>query len=541
LKSVCVYNLGQRKESLDTLSRIDLKEISPQMRPQVFPFWGRVASEEGRIMESTLAFVKARKEALQTQTQLDYEKIIQEQIENQLNEKELEFVMNEYPSEFPAALVQMRLVAIKLSNGERDQAQALLQAVIAGTQPGSPLNTKAAQMLSRINSVSEVQNKKVGFLLPLSGDRKALGQAFLDGLELALKGLEPKPFEIVKADTGPTLETAKAAFERLVFEDKVMVVVGPMLRNSADWIAEKSVEYGIPHIALSGKPGLLEKGNYVFSMALTPERQIKTLVTHAVKKMGAKRFAILFPEDSFGKDVGTHFFKAVEDNGGVVTAADSYDPDEKDFRIPVENMVGKAFPGFRKKESEENLLKFEEKFARKPTNKEADSMALSPIVDFDVLFIPDKYKTVGQIVPTLAYTEIAGVQFMGPSTWNNKDLLKRSGSFLERSVFVDSLSLDRKSRVTREFVEKYKIDKGRLPSSVSALGYDLALAMRNIFGTKSYPQSREELRKNLEVLGTFDGAQGVYTFDDRRDALTEVQLFEIRRNEFVHQGGILTQ
>ncbi len=541
LKSVCVYNLGQRKEALEVLSRIDLKEVSAPVRPQVFPFWGRVASEEGRILESNLAFIKARKETADSKSQGDVEKIIVDQIENQLSEKELEFLLGEYPSEFPAGHVQMRLVMIKLAAGLRDEAQALLQSVISGSATGTALNIRASQMLTRINSVSEVQNKKVGFLLPMSGERSVVGKSFLDGLKLSLKGLETNPFEIVVADTGPTLDTAKAAFERLVFEDKVMAVVGPITRISADWVAEKSVEYGIPHIALSGKPGLLDKGNYVFTMALSPARQIRTLVKHCVEKLGARRFAILFPEDSFGRDVSIEYFKAVNEYGGMVTAADSYNPEDSDFRVPIENMVGKAFPGFRKKETEENLKLFEEKFSRKPNNKELDAVSLPPIVDFDVLFLPDKYKTVGQIAPALAYTDISQVQLIGPSTWNNKDLLKRSGSFLEKSLFVDSFSLDRKSRITRDFIEKYKVEKGVLPSSVSAQGNDVGLVMKSIFTQKGSPLTREELRKNLEMLGSFDGAQGVYTWNENRDALSEVQLFEIHKSDFIYQGGILTQ
>lgn len=50
-------------------------------------------------------------------------------------------------------------------------------------------------------------------------------------------------------------------------------------------------------------------------------------------------------------------------------------------------------------------------------------MKLSPIVDFDVIFIPDTYKAVGQIIPTLVFEDLKDVKIFGLSSWNNKQLL----------------------------------------------------------------------------------------------------------------------
>jgi hypothetical protein len=65
--------------------------------------------------------------------------------------------------------------------------------------------------------------------------------------------------------------------------------------------------------------------------------------------------------------------------------------------------------------------------------------------------------------------------------------------------------------------------------------------LKNVFSDKKSPQSRDDIRRILENLGSFDGVQGVYTWNSKRDTLSEVQLFEIRKNDFVYQGGILTR
>ena len=544
LRALCLYNLGRRTEALTSLSALDPREVSAGNRSKVFTLWGKTASEEGRWLEATLAYVKAHKEGVGP-SQKDLEALIDELVESRLSEVELNFIQQEYPVDYPAASVQMRLVMLRLASGDRGAALTLLQSVLANAQAGSKNHLRATQYVNRLKSLGDAKVGRIGALLPLSGKLETAGRAVVDGLQMAIAqptGKGQPPLELVLADTGPSDQTALAAFDRLVLEDKVMAVVGPLASNQSELIAGKAVEYGIPYIALSQKPGIVDKGPYVFRLALSPERQVRALVGYARERLGATRFAILFPEDNFGKEFATEYFRAVADFGGEVTASESYNPDQSDFKVQIDNMVGKAFPHFRKTEAADNLKTLEEKLGRAPTKKELDSASLPPIVDFDVLFIPDTYKPLGQIVPALtsafAGYSVTSPQLMGPATWNNRNLLSRAGQYLENAIFVDAFSSERQSRVTKEFVEKYQLKKGTQPSSLSAQGYDVGMALRLAYGNSTSPENRDELRGRLETLGSFDGVMGVHTWDVRRDALSEMQLFQIRRAAFVHQGGI---
>ncbi len=539
LNAVCLYNLGKRKESLSALEELDVSTVSPSQRPSIYPFWGRVAAEEGGWLEATLAFIKARRESTSVADPKEMSALVLDQIENRLNEAELNFLLQEYPMDFPAAEVQMRLVSIKMAAGQRGEARALLQSVVSVSSPGSPVQVQAQKLLSRMDSNLQIGNRRIGLLVPLSGERGNAGKALVEGLKFALEGMQP-PLEIVQADTGPNEATAAAAFERLVNEERVIGILGPLPGAAADLVAEKSVEYGIPNISFSSRPGLTQKGPYVYRVALTPERQVRALVAYCVEKLGAKRFAILFPEDSFGREYASEFFKAVEFYGGQVTAGDSYKYQESDFRSVIDNMVGRANFAYRKTELEDNEKRFKEKLGRELNNKEKDpSNLLPPIVDFDVLFLPDSFKAVGQIVPGLAYADIGQVQIMGPATWNNPNLISRTGQFLENAMFVDFFAAERKSQVTQSFVEKFKVKKGVIPSGIAALGYDAGLALKSVFATESSsPKDREDLRYRLDRLGSFDGVLGVHTWDSRRDSLSEIQLFQIKKGGFAHLGGI---
>lgn len=530
---------GQRKLALTTLAKVDMREVPTTLRTALFLYWARLASEEGRHLESVLANVKALRESSDQSEQAQLEGQLEMQIQDRLSEGELLLILREYPVAFPAPPVQLRLVTVRLGQGRKPEAESLLQQVVANTPQSNKYHVRARSLLSRINSLGDVASGRIGALLPLSGDQESAGRAVADGLELALSALKT-PVEIISADAGSSAESALAAFDRLVFEDKVIAVVGPFSGVQAERVALRASEYGIPYITLSPRPGILEKSNYVFRLALTPERQVRALVEYAWERLNARNFAILFPEDNFGREFATEYFRQVVEKGGTVTAAESYDPQQSDFKVPIENMVGTAFPQFRKAEGEELVKQLEEKLQRKPTKRELESAKVKPIIDFDVLFIPDTFKAVGQIAPSLLYNDVT-TQMLGSSTWHNSKILERAGMYLDKALFVDSFATERSNPVTKNFLDQFQAKKGALPNTFAAMGFDVGLAFRELFSRSSPPKTRDELRARLEALGSVEGALGIQVWDRSREVLSEIQLFQIRKGAFYHQGGILTR
>lgn len=532
--------LGRRKDALATLAKIDIREVNAENRAKVFTLWAKLAGDEGRFLEATLALVKARKELVLPAQQKEIDVQVDDQIENRLSEAELNFLVKEYPVEYPNGQAQLRLVTLKLAQGNRTEATAILEGILATQNPGSALHVKASQLLSRMQSLGDARVERVGAILPLSGRQETIGRAIADGLQMGVKNAgSSTEVDVVLADSGPSEESAIQAFERLVFEEKVMGIVGPPSGAQAEVLAKKAGEFGIPYIATAARPGLLEKGgNFVFRLALTPERQVRALVGYAKDRLSARRFAILFPEDNFGKEFASEFFKAVKDFEGEVTAAESYRVGQTDFKVQLENMLGLGFPGFRKSEYETLYKELEEKLQRKPSRKESEEL-LKPVLDFDVIFIPESAKTLGQIVPALSSILVNEKmpQLMGPATWKNSETLLRTGQYLDNAIFVDAWSPERQSKMTQDFLEKFKLKKGSNPNVFSAQGFDIGMAIRLAYGTRA-PSGRDELRARLENLGSVDGTLGIHTWDSKREVLSELQLYQIKRGAFVHQGGI---
>lgn len=541
LSAKALNGQGHAKDALSELAKVEVREVPTGIRNEMFLYWSQLAAQESRWLEASLALLKARSELADVALQKDLETQIEENIAVRLGEPELNFLIREYPGEFPAGPVQFRLASLRLAKGQKLEAQQLLSSVLKTVPSGQPLYTKAQQLLSRLNSLDTASALRIGACLPMSGRGEAAGRAVRSGLEVALGESSKHTLELVTADCGATPESAAAAFDRLVFEEKVMAVVGPLSGDQADVLADRATQLGVPNITLSPRPGLLQKGVSVFRVALTPERQVRALVGYARERLGAKNFAILFPEDAFGREFAQEYFRIVHEFGGEITAAESYSPNQADFKVAIDNMTGGGFPSWRAVEQEELRKQLHEKLGetRKPTKAELEASRIKPIVDFDVLFIPDSYKALGQIVPALLYADVSTPQLIGPSTWNSPRLLERAGQYLDKALFVDMFAIERPTSATKAFVNLYQGKKGVLPNSLNALGYDVGMALRLAYGNDRAPESRDELRSRLEALGTFDGALGQYAWNSERETLSEIQLFQIRKGAFHHQSGIL--
>ena len=81
-------------------------------------------------------------------------------------------------------------------------------------------------------------------------------------------------------------------------------------------------------------------GDYVFRNFITPGMQVKTLVSYAIKKLQLKRFAILYPDENYGKTFMNLFWDEVIALGGKVVGAEPYNINHTDFADPIKKLVG---------------------------------------------------------------------------------------------------------------------------------------------------------------------------------------------------------
>ncbi|HVJ65506.1 MAG TPA: penicillin-binding protein activator [Bdellovibrionota bacterium] len=539
LKARAEFLAGSREESLRTLSHVQAEEISAGDRYDFFKFWGEAAEFEGRSLESTLAYLRAINATPVMAAQEELKRKVDSFVETKLSETELRFLQREYAlPAYPSSRVHLRLAALAIASGSKLTADQYLALVMRSNPPGSPMFNEAREMKERAENLGMARLTRIGLLLPMSG-AGAYGATVKEGLDLAFAETSGAQIEVVAADSGRSVDSAMAAFERLVMEERVMAVIGPVSGDQAAATAVKAREWGVPYITLSARDGLLESNPFLFRMAATPQKQVRALVKHTAERFNAKRFAIIFPEDTFGEAFAKAYFDAVAGVGGTVTAAESYQPNQADFRSEIQNMVGNNFTEWRRSERAELIKTQESKLGRKLSPKESNEFQLPPIMDFDVIFLPDSSKAIGQIVPYLRYADVTGPKLVGPSTWSSQDLLRRAGQYLDNSMFVDSFSPDRSG--TESFLKSYRDKYQKMPGALSAFGYDIGLSLARAYRGAELPKSREDLRLRLTSLGSMRGATGELVWNESRDVLKELQLFVIRGGKFLYQSGVVTE
>jgi len=364
-------------------------------------------------------------------------------------------------------------------------------------------------------ATTEGDSHTIGLLLPLSGRFADFGSRVLHAITLALKVYDPvgTEFKLEIEDTGDSVEQTIRALNRLANERHVAAIIGPLLSKGIDQVTARAETLGVPLITITQQPGT--PGEYVISAGLSPKMQATEVARVAIEKLGLKRFAIIHPRDKFGEQYSQSYWDAVESMGGKVVGIESYASGETDFRQVIDRLVGTYYTEARVRETDVLTKQRDELKITKKTRKTSQYFDLPPIIEFDAVFIPDEPKVVGQVLPTFAYRDVDTVKFLGISTWNSPELVKRAQAFSEGSVFVDGMFLDSESTSAQRFITRFQRDHGEPPSTIEAMAYDAGLAVESALrdlapGTVS----RSEVKNRLRSISNLSGATGKISYRD---------------------------
>ena len=430
-----------------------------------------------------------------------------------------------------AAAAKFRFANLLLERQEFDEARRYFSDVVSLNQDAD-LTDQSTQAMARLSARLQVEPRTIGLVVPLSGKQAAIGQKTLRGIQLGL-GLYGKiasPLRLAVIDSEGNPEVARRGIDRLMQEDHVIAIVGGLVSRTASVEVARALEYGVPFIALSQKSGLTQLGETIFRNSLTSQMQVSFLVDVAMQKLGMRRFAIVYPNDPYGVEFANLFWDEVLSRGGSVTAAQTYDPHETDFRGHVQRMVGTYFVDDRLDEYKVQLRQWQEKNPRRTGRQLPPSPEelLRPMIDFDGVFIPDTAKVVSQIAPFLAYSDIdrEKVRLLGTNLWNRPGFIELGKRYIDRAVYIDSFSGAEKGLVGTEFYGAYKQLFDEDPGLYELQAYDSALVLRHILSTGE--NTRSGLTSRLANLKDFPGALGPVSINSGREIVRPLTAFEVK-------------
>ncbi|MCG6893465.1 MAG: ABC transporter substrate-binding protein [Desulfobacteraceae bacterium] len=380
-----------------------------------------------------------------------------------------------------------------------------------------------------------------GCILPLSGKFESVGRKALRGIEMAVSQYGKRNFapglKVVVRDSRSDPEQAAQAVRELAEEHHVSAIIGSLA--TAESVAAECQRLGIPVVTFSQKDGIPQIGDFVFRNFITPKMQVQALVGFSTQTLGVDGFAILYPDEKYGRLFMNLFWDEVASRGGKIVGVESYVSGQTDFSDVIKKLVGLFYPLTSEMEGQSGLDGTEEDptlFSPTQTGGVTPAEALAgaqrPIVDFHGLFIPDSPKTAGLIIPQLAFHDVQNTYLLGTNLWHSASFIEMTREHGRSAVIPTGFFAHAESEDVRRFTGVFTDTFGEDPGFIEAVAFDTAMMFFQAAATPGV-QSRADLRDALLLLSPFAGVTGPTTFTQDGECSKPIRLLRVMGGRFV--------
>jgi len=335
---------------------------------------------------------------------------------------------------------------------------------------------------------------KVGVVLPISGRASYFGRQVLSGMQTAVNVLKENDksswadVTLVVEDSQGESDVAGKAVAKLTADPDIKVILGPILSKTAIAAAEAAEQARVPIITMTNKDEICQGYNYVFRNFITSSHQAKALYLYATKYRNVFRFAILYPNNAYGKSMADSFASLLKDEENTLVAMVSYPENATDFKSQIAQLKGAG--------------------------------------DFEALFIPDSADTVALLAPQLVFYNVSKVILLLPSSCNNDELARKASKYITDSVIVDGFFARSADPVISRFATEYRSQTGQDPTLLSAIGYDSVNLVEDVV-RRGGGADRDIFCRVLRATRNFDGVTGETDFLESGDVHKKLFLLRV--------------
>jgi len=442
------------------------------------------------------------------------------------DKKALEQIRGTFPRSFPGDLASLRLIDLYVGRGEEHQAIRQIQQFLVNF-PTHPQAAKTSELLASLQAKLRFNQFFIAAVLPLSGKLAPFASEVLSGIQLAVEanrdragsasvGLIVKDFE---SDNASFLDD----FSELLNTDRPLAVIGPLLSKNLPVMAELAERAHIPLITPAATlPNVRRLGNYVFSTALTYQLQAKRIAAYAIKEQGFRRFCILHPDTTYGRELARLFAQEVRQHEGEVIAIESYKEGEADVSAQLKRMKAEDLKRYGL-----SVPLDETKLTGKLTKLDK-KIFYTP--GFDAIFIPGRAADAGLITAQLNFHDMK-VPFLGANGWNSPDFARTDDSSIDGAVFVDGFFVDSPTPTVQDFVDRYKKRFQTNPTLFAMQGYDAAKLVLD--AVRKGASSGEAVQDQLLTQPDLSSLAGPAAFGPDGTLNRPLFLMQIKRGRFL--------
>jgi branched-chain amino acid transport system substrate-binding protein len=364
-------------------------------------------------------------------------------------------------------------------------------------------------LLTAMSVVQAEDTIKIGGLLETSGPIASLGQPGLDGAMLAVEqinakgGIGGRKLEFVNVNTESDNTKSVTAAKRLLEQDDVVALVGPMNSGSSYAIIDTVQRASTAMISNGGSRGIVlppQDKKWIFLSPLT-DVLVQSVMMADMKQHGMKNIALLNADSPFGTSGREQLEKNAASFGLTVVAEQAYGNDDKDM-TPQLTKIRSANP---------------------------DAVIIWATGPGQAIAVKN-YRQLGLTAPLYLSHAANDFNFLRLAGASADDILIPSSKI----YVIDSLKdTDPQKTVLSSFVKDYQAKYGKPPATFAGNAYDavnmIAQAIRKV------GPDRVKIRDAIEGLKDQVGVTAVYSYapDDHFGAKADsVVLLTVKDGKF---------
>lgn len=333
---------------------------------------------------------------------------------------------------------------------------------------------------------------KVGFIGPLTGDTAQYGEAVRNGAKMRVEeinkagGINGSQVELVEMDSTGDATQATNAYSRLVDEEGVVAIIGPVLTGETLAVAELAADDKFPMITASATGDTItDIGTTLFRTCFKDSFQGGKMGEYAATVLKFTKVAVLTNSGSdYSVGLTDSFVAACKENNVEVVAQESYSAGDTDFKAQLTNIAA---------------------------------------TDCQAVYVPDYYDVVALIAQQ---AKDAGLDapFLGGDGYDGLIEQSEDPANVEGFYYTTHYSSDA-GTTAADFAKTYSAEFGVQPLSFSYLAYDAMQILESALG-KAASMDKADVVTALKATD-MDCLTSHYTFDDKCNPIKDCMVVKI--------------
>lgn len=329
---------------------------------------------------------------------------------------------------------------------------------------------------------------KIGLAFSMTGAAAGYGATQKNGIQLAVDeinaaaGAEGLKLIPIFDDDASTPQQGTNVFNKFINADKVSLIIGPTLSNTAQVTNRIAQQAGVPVLGISNTAkGITEIGDFIFRNSLSEMVVIPNTIKVAKDKLKIGKVAILYGnDDAFTKAGYDAFKKALQDSGITIINEQTFAKGDRDFSPQLTQIK----------------------------SQNPDAIVVSALVE-----------EASGIVSQARKLDISkSVPIIGGNGFNSPGLMKNAGDAAEGVIVGAAWNAISASPLNRKFVEAYNSKYGSLPDQFAAQAYAGVYIGYEAIKKAPSPDNHKAIRDALAQIKGMDTVLGKFSFTEGRDA-----------------------